>query len=613
MSERARLASQMLHKIKPPVRNESPGSEAVEVPSFEHLRLTRDEERVATDAYKKTTAGAELTKPEQFALEAIILPDIRPAIDIRNGSYAEVTHPEWRKRLNDAATRARIEAAIRSVGRVELPGDARPYGGTAFVVGPGLLMTNRHVAALFTTGLGRKNLNFVTGRGARIDFARDPDGDETHQLSVRATQMIHPYWDMALLRVDGLDDAHPALSLLGPRADDYVDCELAVIGYPAFDPFGPRDVQDRVFNGRYEVKRLMPGKGRPREQVQSFDTPVQAFTHEASTLGGASGSAVVDLDTGHVIALHFGGAYLRANYAVPAWELSRDARVVDAGVNFVAPSADAETTQKWWASVESGEERPSETSGRGAKTMDQKNADGVITITIPLEITVRLGAAGAEAVARGAARTESVAAAAPAENDPAAPGEGEVSEIVDMETARAFANRGVGVFEEAVTAPSVTLEGVARLLTLDMRAAKDFLDACTHSSPRVTYGLGAKAKHGAKPGKDFKKIDCSGFVRELIWRSTSPSFNFPDGSVVQHQWIRDNGFARSKPAEARSTDDIVRIAFLRPQDTSSGIGHVVVIYKGMTLESHGGVGPDSRPWTATGWQASTYVYVLSES
>ncbi len=613
MSGRALLASKMFEKIKPSVRNEAVGTEAAEVPSFEHLRLTRDEQRVTTEAYRKTATGAELTKPEQFALEAIILPDIRPAIDIRNGSYAEVTHPAWRIRLNDAATRQRIEAAIRSVGRLELPGDARPYGGTAFVVGPGLLMTNRHVAALFTTGLGRKNLNFVTGHGAKIDFARDPDGDETHQLSVRATQMIHPYWDMALLRVDGLDDAHPALRLLGPRADDYVDCELAVIGYPAFDPYGPRDVQDRVFNGRYEVKRLMPGKGRPREQVLSFDTPVNAFTHEASTLGGASGSAVIDLDTGHVIALHFGGAYLRANYAVPAWELSRDARVVDAGVNFIAPSADAQTTSEWWAAVEGAEEATSEASGRGAKIMDGKNAEGVVTITIPLEITVRLGAAGAEAVAREATRVESVAAAAPPDNDPAAPGAGEVSEIVDLETARAFANRGVNVFEEAVTAPSVTPEGVARLLTLDMSAAQSFLDACTHSTPRVTYGLGAKCKHGAKPGKDFQKIDCSGFVRELIWRSTSPSFNFPDGSVVQHQWIRENGFARSSVADARAADDIVRIAFLRPQDTSSGIGHVVIVHKGRTLESHSGVGPDSRPWTATGWQASAYVYVLSKS
>ncbi len=53
----------------------------------------------------------------------------------------------------DAKIRARIEAVIPSVGRIELPGQTRiPYGGTGFVVGPGLVMTNRHVAELFAEG-----------------------------------------------------------------------------------------------------------------------------------------------------------------------------------------------------------------------------------------------------------------------------------------------------------------------------------------------------------------------------------------------------------------------------------------------------------------------------
>lgn len=30
----------------------------------------------------------------------------------------------------------------------------------------------------------------------------------------------------------------------------------------------------------------------------------------------------------------------------------------------------------------------------------------------------------------------------------------------------------------------------------------------------------------------------------------------------------------------------------------------------MTLESHGGVGPDERPWNKKGWQAKAHVYVL---
>jgi len=55
----------------------------------------------------------------------------------------------------------------------------------------------------------------------------------------------------------------------------------------------------------------------------------------------------------------------------------------------------------------------------------------------------------------------------------------------------------------------------------------------------------------------------------------------------------------------------VRIAFLSPSDTSSRIGHVVLIQNGRTLESHGGAGPDSRPWNGESWQAVTRVYELT--
>ena len=54
----------------------------------------------------------------------------------------------------------------------------------------------------------------------------------------------------------------------------------------------------------------------------------------------------------------------------------------------------------------------------------------------------------------------------------------------------------------------------------------------------------------------------------------------------------------------------MRIAFLAPQDAPSRIGHVVLVHNGKTLESHGGVGPNARPWTGTGWQAKASVYLL---
>jgi hypothetical protein len=57
-------------------------------------------------------------------------------------------------------------------------------------------------------------------------------------------------------------------------------------------------------------------------------------------------------------------------------------------------------------------------------------------------------------------------------------------------------------------------------------------------------------------------------------------------------------------------DGGIRIAFLAPANSPHGIGHVVLLHNAMTLESHGGVGPDSRAWTGTDWQASAVLYVL---
>lgn len=204
------------------------------------------------------------------------------------------------------------------------------------------------------------------------------------------------------------------------------------------------------------------------------------------------------------------------------------------------------------------------------------------------------------------------------DDDPASPlpGELETSQPSDLVTGIALANygaeQGKAGFDVEQGAQEFALRSTARTLPIDIGAARNFLSSCMNSSPRVRYGLGAKIRpHGARPGRDFTKVDCSGFVREAIWRSTSPHFNFPDGSVVQHDWIRNQGFERCNRSDALLQDGIVRIAFLRPQDSPNGIGHVVLVYNARTLESHGGVGPNSRAWTNAGWQSKAFVYILS--
>ncbi|AMV25230.1 hypothetical protein VT84_12595 [Gemmata sp. SH-PL17] len=273
----------------------------------------------------------ELDDDEVAGLEAIVLTRGRPVAFIRDSRYDPLPAP-W-AHLNADPVRQRLQPLLNSVGRVELPNSSIPYGGTAFVVGPDLLMTNRHVAALFTVGLGTRGLLYNAGNAA-IDFRREVGSAATTHVEVSKVVMMHPYWDMALLRVRGLPAAHPALKLSIRPPDELVGRDVIAVGYPALDSRNDIELQNRIFQSTYEVKRLQPGKFRGRESIRSFETRVNAATHDSSTLGGNSGSAVLDPSTGEAVALHFAGAYLKANYAVPTYELARDPRVVAAGLNF---------------------------------------------------------------------------------------------------------------------------------------------------------------------------------------------------------------------------------------------------------------------------------------
>jgi endonuclease G len=241
-------------------------------------------------------------------------------------------------------------------------------------------------------------ISFLRGQSAQFTPGREvksAGADPTFE--VRRVVMMHPYWDMALLEIPDLP--LPALQLApldpadGPRL-------VAVVGYPAFDPRNPTDVQNHVFHKRFDVKRLAPGYVTGRRRVQSFDNVVNAGTHDASSLGGNSGSAVIDVETGHVVGIHFAGVYLDANFAVLARDLWADPRVVQAGARFTstspAPTPSSGAAARW-REIE-GEEQaapaliasPIATSIASSTTSQAVGEGGVYRVTIPIEITVRV-------------------------------------------------------------------------------------------------------------------------------------------------------------------------------------------------------------------------------
>jgi hypothetical protein len=190
--------------------------------------------------------------------------------------------------------------------------------------------------------------------------------------------------------------------------------------------------------------------------------------------------------------------------------------------------------------------------------------------------------------------------------DPSAPSPEEMLNQEQFEAARQLANYGDPALQDfdkefEREATEALAPPPAMPLTIDV--AKAYLRSCQTCTPRVGYRLGAKIPSlSSVPGRDFDAVDCSGLVRRLIQKATDPMVRFPDGSVVQQDWVRDQRYRGTTIAAGKLQDGKVRIGFLAPWDTASRIGHVVLIHNGMTLESHGGVGPNSRPWNGSGWQ-----------
>jgi len=287
--------------------------------------------------------GRAFASGQAAALEAVVHKTLRPAVLIKDGSFGPLPDP-WG---HVGAFKDDLRPVIQGIGRIEVDGSSAPFGGTGFLVGKGLMLTNRHVAELFIHGTGSGNrLRYIPDRTARLEngheYLQNPSAGLTYK--VLKGLVVHPYWDAALLQVAYTGDPRyePAplvLQSTPPAAAQLAGRDIVVIGYPYHSEYHDAEVLLNIFNGILGVKRIQPGKLVGYEAIESYGHTVEALIHDASTLGGNSGSATIDLETQQVLSLHFAGAYLKANYSVPMWELARDPRMVDAGLNFSpAPS-----------------------------------------------------------------------------------------------------------------------------------------------------------------------------------------------------------------------------------------------------------------------------------
>jgi endonuclease G len=338
-----------------------------------------------TEALEFAASPAALDKAVQE--ESIALRRTRPVLAIKENVTQLVFIEEadsaiWKERLTSAAQA--LGPAIRAVGRINLTGGDLEWVGTGWLVAENILVTNRHVARAFATRKG-DGFTFQMGAsgpiGADVDFLQEIDNPKV--LSFKLVKTMHieaaPGPDIAFFEVDEVGgNAKPAKPLvLSPNP--ITTQSAAVIGYPAYDSRIPEpELMEHIFGKVYNKKRLAPGAVTVVDGTQ--------ILHNCSTLGGNSGSAVVDLKSGEALGLHFSGTFLTTNYAVRAdvvkelLEKVRTGRGIRPEARVTRPAAAATPSRRVTAPL--------------------VGAASTAKITIPLTITVSVGGTTSPAAQR---------------------------------------------------------------------------------------------------------------------------------------------------------------------------------------------------------------------
>lgn len=291
--------------------------------------------------------GPANLEPEQLRRQTEAIRWItRPVLALcKGGPWAAKIPDEWSPRLEAQQPMLRqISGAVGLVTAYDvLPGGAlqrRQEAGTAVVVGPRQIVTNKHVvkdALLGYRDLLSGKWTLYSKVAGQIEFPKEYSRCPGDPAAIRKARIIGVEYadpdentDYIILTTD-VDLPPPVVFAETP---DVVDSDqVAVIGYPgrpSVDFLQPAQI-DKIFgtpDGRtpFPIARVSLGYTLPNQDSGHW-------FYDATTWGGSSGSVVVSLVNGQVIGLHFDGlnapqlglGYNRALSAakIAAWQKSK--------------------------------------------------------------------------------------------------------------------------------------------------------------------------------------------------------------------------------------------------------------------------------------------------
>lgn len=318
-------------------------------------------------------------------LETIVNAE-RPVLFVRDGRFdpgtAEIgpEAAELIAGLNAAGDTVR--QLLPLVGRIDVlnfPGTE--FVGSGWFVADDVVVTNRHVASLVARWDGRQ-FAFTRGVAGRVvepsvctahEFEDVPPAAPESVFRITRVLYIEPDSgpnDIAFVKVARpVGGGGPRFIPVAPT-DAAVNDRVCVVGYPARAPrrvIPDQALMERLYQGKYDVKRVAPGLG--------MGTRRQQTEHDCTTLGGNSGSVVLDF-AGRAVGLHFAGLYRQANYAMRASVLNEYVR-----------------QQRWNRPYVVREVSPPPASPPPPPgvTLSVPGGGGGVSVTVPLTITLTLG------------------------------------------------------------------------------------------------------------------------------------------------------------------------------------------------------------------------------
>ena len=260
-----------------------------------------------------------LTDYETLALESVIHVRSRPALRVYDDQLqplSEFSGSElWQKFIADYEQSILDAAAATGAVRVTMFGSGNPpwTQGSAWLVAPGVVVTNRHV--LLQPDLQLVEPRTEGGFRVKADVAIAVDFTSDNRQSaapvrrnVTGVAYLAPDADpvdIAVLAIEPVDTLTPLD--FSPAAD--APRNLFVVGHPAPMVYAPDAVQ-AVFRDLDGRKRVSFGK------LFGQAPSGRDLAHDASTVGGYSGAPVVGISDGKVAGLHYYGDPTRGNLAV---------------------------------------------------------------------------------------------------------------------------------------------------------------------------------------------------------------------------------------------------------------------------------------------------------